>query len=94
MPTRIGAPRRRVHSPEDPFGPTKVDPAIDFGRCAAALGDPTLVVMLPEVLVPAEPDAVHAKRSRRDWIVDTTFFVVALLFGAIVVGSVAEADKP
>jgi len=50
--------------------------------------------MLPEVLVPAEPDAVHPKRSRRDWIVDSTFFVVALLFGAVVVGSVAEADNP
>jgi len=50
--------------------------------------------MLPEVLVPADSDAAHSKRSRRDWIVDGTFFVAALVFGAIVVGGVAAADRP
>ena len=50
--------------------------------------------MLPEVLVPADSDAAHPKRTRRDWIVDGTFFVAALMLGAIVVGGVAAADKP
>ena len=50
--------------------------------------------MLPEVLVPADSDAAHPKRTRRDWIVDGTFFVAALVLGAIVVGGVAAADKP
>ena len=50
--------------------------------------------MLPEVLVPADPDAFHPKRSRRDWFVDSTFFVIALLLGAILVGTAAEVDNP
>ena len=50
--------------------------------------------MLPEVLVPADSVAAHPKRTRRDWIVDSTFFVTALLLGSIVVGDVVEADGP
>jgi signal transduction histidine kinase len=52
-----------------------------------------LSIMLPEVLVPAgEPDAVRAKRSRRDWLVDSAFFLLALLLGAIVLGNVVERE--
>ena len=51
--------------------------------------------MLPEVLVPAgDPDAGRPKRSRRDWFVDTTFFLLALLTGSLVLGNVVEVDDP
>ena len=39
-------------------------------------------MMLPEVLVPIgdpDPEAARVKRSRRDWIVDSAFFVLARL---------------
>ena len=48
--------------------------------------------MLPEVLVPAEPDAVRPKRSRRDWLVDSTFFLFAIFFGALVFGNVEQRE--
>ena len=51
-------------------------------------------MMLPEVLVPAEPDAARPKRSRRDWLVDSAFFAIAVLVGLLVVGNVATADNP
>jgi signal transduction histidine kinase len=53
--------------------------------------------MLPEVLVPkgdADPDAARPRRSRRDWLVDSVFFVVALLAGALVVGNVEQVENP
>jgi len=53
--------------------------------------------MLPEVLVPAgeaDPDAVRPRRSRRDWIVDSVFFVLALLAGMFVVGNVEQVENP
>src|SRR4051794_30059527 len=46
--------------------------------------------MLPEVLVPAE--ATRHRRSRRDWFVDSVFFVLALLIGALVLGSVDKRE--
>jgi signal transduction histidine kinase len=46
--------------------------------------------MLPEVLVPAEGS--RHRRSRRDWLVDSTFFVVALLIGALVLGNVDKRE--
>ena len=51
--------------------------------------------MLPEVLVPAEADAdaTRPRRSRRDWIVDSAFFVIALLLGALVFGNVEETEN-
>ena len=49
-------------------------------------------MMLPEVLVPAERDAARPKRSRRDWVVDTTLFVLALFLGAIVFGNVEQRE--
>jgi signal transduction histidine kinase len=49
--------------------------------------------MLPEVLVPAEPDAVHPKRSRRDWFVDSTFVLLALFLGALVFGNVEQRES-
>ncbi|MDP9136434.1 MAG: two-component sensor histidine kinase, partial [Actinomycetota bacterium] len=49
--------------------------------------------MLPEVLVPTDDrDVARAKRSRRDWIVDGTFFAFALLAGAVVLGNTARID--
>ena len=53
--------------------------------------------MLPEVLVPAgeaDPDAVRARRSRRDWIVDSVFFVLALFFGALALGNAEQLENP
>ena len=51
--------------------------------------------MLPEVLVPApDPDAARDKRSRRDWLVDSTFFAIALLVGSLVLGNVVKVDDP
>lgn len=53
--------------------------------------------MLPEVLVPkgdADPDAARPRRSRRDWLVDSVFFVVALIAGALVVGNVEQVEDP
>ena len=52
--------------------------------------------MLPEVLVPTEApdlDAAPAKRSRRDWIVDGTFFAFALLAGMLLLGNTAKIDE-
>ncbi len=51
--------------------------------------------MLPEVLVPAEADgdATRPRRSRRDWIVDSAFFVIALVTGALVLGGVESNEK-
>ena len=51
--------------------------------------------MLPEVLVPAEADAdaIRPRRSRRDWIVDSAFFVIALLIGALVFGNVEKTEN-
>src|SRR3954463_2805572 len=46
--------------------------------------------MLPEVLVP--PEGSRHRRSRRDWFVDTAFFLLALLIGALVLGSVEETE--
>jgi signal transduction histidine kinase len=48
--------------------------------------------MLPEVIVPAE--ATRPRRSRRDWFVDSTFFAIALLGGALLLGSVDERHTP
>jgi signal transduction histidine kinase len=48
--------------------------------------------MLPEVLVPADPDAVRPKRSRRDWLVDGAFFALALFLGALVLGNVVQRE--
>src|SRR5678815_605462 len=48
--------------------------------------------MLPEVLVPAEGS--RHRRSRRDWFVDTVFFLLALLIGALVLGNVDKQDDP
>jgi signal transduction histidine kinase len=48
--------------------------------------------MLPEVLVPAEPDAARPKRSRRDWLVDGAFFAGALFVGALVLGNVVKRE--
>jgi signal transduction histidine kinase len=47
--------------------------------------------MLPEVLVPAEASSRH-KRSRRDWLVDGTFFAIALLIGAFLLGNVEQRE--
>src|SRR4051794_29922145 len=47
--------------------------------------------MLPEVLVPAEASSRH-KRSRRDWLVDGTFFAMALLIGAFLLGNVEKRE--
>ena len=49
-------------------------------------------MMLPEVLVPAEPDAARPTRSRRDWLVDGTFVVLALFLGALVFGNVEQRE--
>jgi signal transduction histidine kinase len=49
--------------------------------------------MLPEVLVPAEPDAARHKRSRRDWLVDSGFVLLALFLGAIVFGNVEQREN-
>src|SRR3954452_16398157 len=49
--------------------------------------------MLPEVLVPAEASSRH-QRSRRDWFVDSVFFLLALLIGALVLGNVDKQEKP
>jgi signal transduction histidine kinase len=46
--------------------------------------------MLPEVLVPAEGS--RHRRSRRDWFVDTVFFLLALMAGALVFGSVDKRE--
>jgi signal transduction histidine kinase len=46
--------------------------------------------MLPEVIVPA--DASESRRSRRDWLVDGTFFVLALFGGALVLGSIESRE--
>ena len=46
--------------------------------------------MLPEVLVPAEGS--RHRRSRRDWFVDTVFFLLALLIGALVFGNVDKQE--
>jgi len=46
--------------------------------------------MLPEVLVPAEGS--RRRRSRRDWFVDTVFFLFALAGGALVLGSVDQRE--
>ena len=48
--------------------------------------------MLPEVLVPAEGS--RHRRSRRDWFVDSAFFLLALLIGALVLGNVAQQEDP
>jgi signal transduction histidine kinase len=49
--------------------------------------------MLPEVLVPAgDPDVDRPKRSRRDWLVDVTFFLLALLAGSLVLGNVVQEE--
>jgi len=75
--------------------PTKVDAAIDFGRCWTPLSGPTLVEMLPEVLVPTgDRDAARAKRSRRDWIVDGAFFAIALLVGMVALGQTIRVGDP
>src|SRR4051794_29714109 len=49
--------------------------------------------MLPEVLVPAEASSRH-QRSRRDWFVDSVFFLLALLIGALVLGNVDKQENP
>jgi signal transduction histidine kinase len=47
--------------------------------------------MLPEeVIVPA--DAARHRRTRRDWFVDSTFFVLALVIGAFVLGNVEKRE--
>ncbi len=75
--------------------PTKVDAAIDFGRCWTPLSGPTLVEMLPEVLVPTgDRDVARAKRSRRDWLVDSAFFAIALLVGMVALGQTIEVGDP
>ncbi|HYH90387.1 MAG TPA: histidine kinase [Solirubrobacteraceae bacterium] len=55
-------------------------------------------MMLPEVLVPiGDPDpdaAARTKRSRRDWIVDSTFFVLALLVGMVALGETIQVEDP
>src|SRR3954465_5321536 len=48
--------------------------------------------MLPEVLVPAEGS--RHRRSRRDWFVDSVFFLLALLIGALVLGNAAKQENP
>jgi len=48
--------------------------------------------MLPEVLVPAEGS--RHRRSRRDWFVDSVFFLLALLIGAAVLGNVNQQEDP
>jgi signal transduction histidine kinase len=48
--------------------------------------------MLPEVLVPEEGS--RHRRSRRDWFVDTVFFLLALLIGALVLGNVDRQEDP
>jgi signal transduction histidine kinase len=50
------------------------------------------MMMLPEVLVPADPDVARPKRSRRDWLVDATFFAFALLAGSLVLGNVVKEE--
>jgi signal transduction histidine kinase len=75
--------------------PTKVDAAIDFGRCRAPLSGPTLVEMLPEVLVPTgDRDAARVKRSRRDWLVDSALFAIALLVGMVALGEAIRVGDP
>jgi signal transduction histidine kinase len=52
-------------------------------------------MMLPEVLVPAgDPDATRVKRSRRDWIVDSAFFAIALLVGMVALGEAIRVEDP
>jgi signal transduction histidine kinase len=46
--------------------------------------------MLPEVLVPAEGS--RRRRSRRDWFVDTVFFLLALAGGALLLGGVESTE--
>ncbi len=46
--------------------------------------------MLPEVLVPAEGS--RHRRSRRDWFVDTAFFLLALGGGALLLAGVASTE--
>jgi signal transduction histidine kinase len=46
--------------------------------------------MLPEVLVPAEGS--RHRRSRRDWFVDTAFFLLALGGGALLLGGVESTE--
>src|SRR3954454_15240318 len=48
--------------------------------------------MLPEVLVPAEGS--RHRRSRRDWFVDSVFFLLALLIGVLVLGYVDKQENP
>ena len=48
--------------------------------------------MLPEVLVPAAADAARTRRSRRDWIVDSAFFAIALLVGTFLYANVEETE--
>ena len=46
--------------------------------------------MLPEVLVP--PEGSRHRRSRRDWFVDSVFFLLALLIGTLVLGNVEQRE--
>ena len=46
--------------------------------------------MLPEVLVP--PEGSRHRRSRRDWFVDTVFFLLALAGGALLLGGVESTE--
>jgi signal transduction histidine kinase len=48
--------------------------------------------MLPEVLVPAEGS--RHRRSRRDWLVDSAFFLLALVIGSLVLGNVDQQEDP
>ena len=53
--------------------------------------------MLPEVLAPTgdpDPDADRVKRSRRDWIVDSVFFAVALATGMFMAGELERSTNP
>ncbi len=80
-----------VYPPPGEAGQTLVDAGIDRGRWWARGGATLrLTPMLPEVLVPAE--GARHRRSRRDWFVDSVFFLLALLIGALVLGNVDQHE--